>query len=82
MKLNCVKHKQVEVYNNSSDSEQLPNLIASHNIYFTVNTQAVDRNIKPASGITFVQRMYDLDTVEIAEEYDPALEGGYNFFLE
>jgi len=69
-----IKHKQVVSQDSSQRDAQLPNIVASCPINVTDSNSAASQNIKCVKPMTFSQKLYQNDQLEIAEQFELALE--------
>ncbi len=74
MKPNHIKHKQVVSQDLGYADAQLPDAAASCSINARANNQVAFQQIKCVTPMTFSQKLYQSKLLEIAEEFDHAID--------
>lgn len=69
-----VKHKQAEIQDESYVKTQLPDIAAKFSTNASPNSPVAFEKVKFESPMTFSQRLYQSQALEIAEEFEQAIE--------
>ncbi len=69
-----VKHKQAETQDESYAKTQVPDITANCRINASPNSPVAFEHVKSKSPMTFSQQLYQSQALEIAQEFEQAIE--------